>query len=143
MVLTSTERHYVEHARIARLATTDENGRPNVVPVCFALIEEDIVVALDEKPKDRQLSDLRRVRDIKANPFVAVMIDHYDDDWARLGWVQMRGRAEIVKPSNSEHHRAIEELRMKYEPYADHALEERPIIRIRPGHAVSWGDIEL
>jgi PPOX class probable F420-dependent enzyme len=142
MVLTCKERQYVERARVARLATADTNGRPNVVPICFALVEGDVVFALDEKPKSGDLSELRRVRDIETNPFVAVVVDRYEEEWEKLGWVQIRGQAEIVGPSTTKHRRAIEELRKKYHPYVDQALERNPVIHIQPGHAVSWGNLD-
>lgn len=142
MALTREERRYVERARVARLATADTDGRPNVVPICFALLEGDVVFALDEKPKRGDPSDLRRVRDIEANPLVAVVVDRYEEDWKRLGWVQIRGQAAVIEPSAAGHRRAIEVLRSKYDQYTDHALERYPVVRVRPGHAVSWGDLD-
>lgn len=140
--LSDREHEYVERARVARLGTADERGRPQVVPICFALLEERIVSALDEKPASSDDSDLRRVRDIEENPFVSLVVDHYVEDWDALGWVQLRGRASIVDPGEDGHERAIEALRGKYDQYADHALEERPIIHIEPGDAVSWGNLD-
>lgn len=138
--LSEREREYVERARVARLGTADGRGRPQVVPICFALLEGQVVSALDEKPASSDDPDLRRVRDIEANPFVSLVIDHYSEDWDELGWVQLRGRASVLDPGEEGHERVIEVLRGKYDQYADHAIEGRPVIRIDPGSAVSWGD---
>lgn len=142
MVLSDREREYVERARVARLGTADERGRPQVIPICFALLEGRVVSVLDEKPASSDDPDLRRVRDIEANPFVSLVIDHYSEDWDALGWVQLRGRASILDPGEDGHEQAIEALRGKYDQYADHALEERPVIRIEPGGVVSWGNLD-
>lgn len=139
MVLSDRERAYVERARIARLATADGRGRPNVVPVCFAMLEDAVVSAIDEKPATADDDELRRVRDVTANSFVALVVDHYTEDWTGLGWVQLRGRATILEPGDEGHERAIEALRRKYDQYGTHAIEDRPVVRIDPGHAVSWG----
>lgn len=140
MDLSDRERAYVERARSARLATADERGRPQVVPICFALVRESVVSAVDEKPAATD-GDLRRVRDIESNPFVSLVVDHYTEDWDAVGWVQLRGRATVVEPGGDGHALAVARLREKYEQYETHALEERPVIRIEPGHAVSWGDL--
>ncbi|MFC6905650.1 TIGR03668 family PPOX class F420-dependent oxidoreductase [Halalkalicoccus tibetensis] len=140
MVLSDRERAYVERARVARLATADDRGRPQVVPVCFALVDGAVVSAVDEKPAEAG-EQLRRVRDVESNPFVSLVVDHYREDWDRLGWVQLRGWATVLKPGADGREAAIGALRGKYEQYEDHALEERPLVWIEPGHAVSWGDL--
>lgn len=141
MVLSDTERQFLTAAPVARLATADENGRPHVIPICFALVDEHLVTPLDDKPKESEPRSLRRVRNIEANSYVAVVVDHYTDDWTELGWVQVRGRAHIVDPSASNHSSAVEALRAKYPQYADHALTHRPVIDIEPDHSVSWGSL--
>lgn len=142
MAISDIERQYLETARIGRLATTDSEGRPHVVPICFTFADGNIVTSIDEKPKGVDTKDLRRVRDIRANPRVALVVDHYTEDWTALGWIQVRGTATLVAANEREHESAIRELRAKYDQYADHRLEERPIIRIQPGHVVSWGQLD-
>lgn len=142
MALTETERRYVAAARVGRLATADGEGRPHVVPVCFALHGGDVVTALDEKPKDAGPRELRRVRDVAANPRVALVVDHYLEDWERLGWVQVRGRARLVEPGEDGHAGAVAALRAKYDQYEAHAIDERPLLAVEPGHAVSWGELD-
>ncbi|WP_129113810.1 TIGR03668 family PPOX class F420-dependent oxidoreductase [Halegenticoccus tardaugens] len=138
MSLSESERAFVDAARVGRMATADANGRPHVVPVCFALVSDILVTPIDEKPKVVGGVELRRVRDIDENPFVAVVVDRYSEDWEALRWVQIRGRADLLSPDEEGHADAIAKLRAKYDQYADHALEDRPLIRVVPGHTVSW-----
>jgi PPOX class probable F420-dependent enzyme len=140
--MTPAERRYLAAARVGRLATADGEGHPHVVPVCFALHEGRVVSALDEKPKDAPPGELRRVRDLRENSRVALVVDHYAEDWDRLGWVQVRGTASVVDPGAGGHEEAIAVLREKYDQYRDHAIEERPVVRIDPGHTVSWGRLD-
>jgi PPOX class probable F420-dependent enzyme len=135
------ERRYLEAARIGRLATADSQGRPHAVPVCFAL-HEGIVTPIDEKPQDAPPDGLRRSRDIDANPRVALIVDHYTEEWSRLGWVQVRGTATHLAPDDPAHPAAVTALREKYDQYAAHALEDRPIIHVDPGSVRSWGTLE-
>jgi PPOX class probable F420-dependent enzyme len=137
MPLSDPERARLRSARVGRLATADTAGRPNVVPVCFALAGDRVVTPVDEKPK--RTTDLRRVRDVEANPAVALVVDEYTESWADLWWVQVRGRAAVVDPGEDGHDRAVEALRGKYGQYASHALGERSVLRVDPGHVRSWG----
>lgn len=136
------ERQYVETARVGRLATADAEGRPHVVPVCFALVGDHVVTPIDEKPQRVSPDALRRSRDIGENPRVALVVDHYTDDWSRLGWVQVRGTASRRAPGEESHSSGVTALREKYDQYAAHALEDRPLIRISPGSVRSWGRLE-
>lgn len=136
------ERQYVETARVGRLATADAEGHPHVVPVCFALVDEGIVTPIDEKPQRVPPDSLRRSKDISANPRVALIVDHYTDDWSQLGWVQVRGTATRCLPDNDPHTAGVMALRAKYEQYATHDLESRPIIAIFPDRVRSWGHLK-
>lgn len=136
------EREYVEDARVARLATADADGRPHVVPVCFAVVGDHIVTPIDEKPQDVSPDALRRSRDIRANPRVALLFDHYTADWSGLGWVQVRGTATVCPPGEQPHPDGIEVLREKYDQYVDHDLEARPLVDIDPTTVRSWGRLE-
>src|SRR5437763_11695889 len=80
---------------VARLATVDERGRPHLVPVTFAVRGDVVVTAVDHKPKSGR--PLRRVRNAEANPAVSLLVDTYDEDWARLWWVRVDGRAEVLR----------------------------------------------
>jgi PPOX class probable F420-dependent enzyme len=133
------ERTYLETARVGRLATADSTGRPHVVPVCFALAEDHIVSPIDEKPQRVGPDALRRVQDISENPRVALIVDHYTEDWSRLGWVQVRGRASLCESGADSHPVGVRALEETYDQYESHALGERPLIRIDPGTVRSWG----
>lgn len=121
--------------RVGHLATVDGHGQPHVVPVCFAVVAGRLYTPVDEKPK--RGTDLRRVRNLRANPRVCLTVDRYDEDWSRLAWVQVRGRAELVEDAE-ERARAIGALRGKYPQYRSMRLEERPLIRIQPERVVRW-----
>ena len=133
-------RRFLDRVRVAHLATADGAGAPHVVPICFALVGESLYVSIDEKPKHSAPMRLRRVRNIEANPQVAVVADVYDDDWTRLGFVLVRGRARILIDGD-EHRRAIDSLRERYVQYRAMALEERPVIAIDIERVTSWGRI--
>ncbi|HEY7175177.1 MAG TPA: TIGR03668 family PPOX class F420-dependent oxidoreductase [Micromonosporaceae bacterium] len=84
-------------ARVARLATADADGRPHLVPIVFAVIGGELVTVVDAKPKARPDGRrLRRLSNIRANPAVSVLVDHYSDDWRRLWWARADGDARIV-----------------------------------------------
>jgi PPOX class probable F420-dependent enzyme len=80
---------------VARLATTDDAGRPHIVPVTFAVAGDIVYTAVDAKPKSTR--NLRRLRNIRGNARVAVLADRYDEDWASLWWVRADGAATIVE----------------------------------------------
>lgn len=137
--LSDAEYRFVLSQRVARLATTSPAGQPSVVPVCYACDGSRFYTPLDEKPKRVPVTELRRVRDIQSNPLVSLVIDQYDDDWSRLGYVQIRGRAHLIEPGAAEHAHALRLLRERYAQYQAMALEERPVITLTPQSIVSWG----
>lgn len=133
--------HMVRDARIGRLATVNERGRPSVVPFCFAVIgdEEPVIVSvLDEKPKDVPDEELARVRNIRRNPNAAFVIDHYEENWSRLSFVQVRGQARLVSPGEPGHAAAITALREKYPQYRSMAIEGHPVIMIEQLRINTW-----
>ena len=108
-------RRRIARARVGHLATSD--GRvPSVVPVCFVLVGETLYQAIDGKPKSVDASRLRRVKNVRANPRAALLIDHYVEDWRRLWYVLLRGKARIVD-EGPEQQRAIGALIKKYPQY--------------------------
>lgn len=127
-------------ARVARFATLDREGRPHVVPICFACYGKIIYTALDRKPKRAPPARLARVRNIQASPHVALLIDEYREDWTRLWYVLIRGRARLV-PSSARRERvlALRRLKAKYPQYARGMLPaDAPIIRITAERITSW-----
>jgi len=114
-----------------------------VVPICFALLDETVYVAIDEKPKRGAPMHLQRLRNITQNPRVAVVADVYDDkDWSRLGFVLVHGPARVLG-SGDEHRRALEALRRKYAQYRTMALDERPVIAIQVERVTTWGRLDV
>ena len=99
--LSARQCDFVEAQRVGRLATADAAGVPHVVPVCFAVLGDALYVTIDAKPKRTPGGSLKRLRNIAANPSVAFVADRYDEDWSRLGWVMLRGRAEILEAGRS------------------------------------------
>ncbi|MFZ3236520.1 MAG: TIGR03668 family PPOX class F420-dependent oxidoreductase [Stellaceae bacterium] len=130
---------FVEHRRIGHLATADASGAPHVVPVCFVVKNEAVYITIDQKPKGDPRA-LKRLRNIAANPSAALAVDHYDEDWTRLGWVMLRGHAEILD-SGAEHDMAQKLLRERYPQYRRMELADLPVIAIRIERVTSWGDL--
>src|SRR2546428_12900496 len=129
---------FTESQRVAHLATADANGRPHVVPVCFAYLDSRVYIAIDEKPK-RSLK-LKRLRNIEENPEVAIVFDRYDEDWSRLAWALVHGMATVLG-RGTEHGRAIARLREKYPQYRTMALVDRPVIRVTAERVSSSGEV--
>jgi coenzyme F420-0:L-glutamate ligase / coenzyme F420-1:gamma-L-glutamate ligase len=140
-LITPQLRAKLETARIARLATVDKERRPHVVPICFACDGSVFYSAVDHKPKRVAPSRLARLKNIKETPHVALLVDQYDEDWTRLWYVLVRGKAELVSAS-AEHKRAIRRLRTKYPQYdADMLADDALVLRITPVRVTAWGRI--
>jgi PPOX class probable F420-dependent enzyme len=150
-ILSPVERAFLAAARRAVLATIDPDGQPRLVPICHVVGDDDklgrplLYTPIDDKPKTtpnpRQLS---RMRDLLILPAATILADRWDEDWTRLGWLRVYGRAEILEPQPhevEEHARAVAALRAKYAQYADHRLEDKPIIRIAIDRVRAWGDL--
>jgi PPOX class probable F420-dependent enzyme len=110
-------RELLASARVARLAVGGADGPPLVVPVCFAVEDDVIYHAVDQKPKTTR--NLARIRRLEADPRATLLADHYDDeDWAALWWVRAEGRARILYDVNSpEAARALGLLAARYAQY--------------------------
>jgi coenzyme F420-0:L-glutamate ligase / coenzyme F420-1:gamma-L-glutamate ligase len=134
-------RKRIEHSRVARLATVAPDGTPHIVPICFVCDWPVFYTAVDRKPKRVAAEKLMRVRNIEATPRAALLIDEYREDWTRLWWVLIRGRAEMLSPRASrERSRALRLLRAKYPQYAAGMLrDDAPIICLTPERVTSWG----
>jgi PPOX class probable F420-dependent enzyme len=139
-MLTDRQRAFLASQRVARLATADAAGRPHVVPICYALIRDEVYFTIDEKPKKKPTA-LKRLANLRANPFAALVVDRYDEDWSRLGWVMVRGSARILE-SGAEHDQAQAALRQRYPQLAAMRIEDLPVVAVRIEHASSWGRLE-
>ena len=120
--------------RVARLATVRPDGRPHLVAICFACAGDTVYSAVDAKPKRTQ--ELARLANIAAEPRVAILADHYEDDWARLWWVRVDGRARIVDDP-AERTRALDLLAARYRQYRDQP-PEGPVLAVDAGRWSGW-----
>ena len=136
-MLTDDQRHFLESERVARLATADPNGQPHVVPICYALIDDTVCFTIDQKPK-RSATDLKRLANIRGNSKVALVVDRYDEDWSKLGWLMVQGEASIVT-KGSAHQRAQTRLRECYPQLLRMEIEALPVVVITVSHVMSWG----
>jgi PPOX class probable F420-dependent enzyme len=137
--LTEAEIAFAHAQRVARLATADIDGHPHIVPVCYAFDGTRFFIPLDEKPKKVDESKLRRVRNIEARHEASLLVDQYDDDWSRLGYVLIHGHAQLVQPGEPMHADALELLRERYVQYKTMELERHLVIVITPDSVTSWG----
>jgi len=130
----------LKNARVARLATVDPTGRPHIVPVCFVYNRKAFYTAVDQKPKRVPPQKLARLRNIQYSLQVALLIDHYDEDWGRLWYVLVRGKAKLLSKSAAKERSAvIRALRAKYPQYrAGMLMDDAPIIRITVERSSSW-----
>lgn len=143
MPLTDTQARFLAEARVARLATADANGRPHAIPVCFAYADlgfggECLYIVLDQKPKSAELTRLRRVRNILANPQASLIVDHYDEDWQALRYILVSCRAQLLDGDEEEAAQAIALLRDKYPQYREMDLEGNPVIKLTPERYTAW-----
>ncbi len=136
------ERAFIARQRVARMATVDGRGEPSVVPICYAYDGTRFYTPIDEKPKQPGKT-LKRVRNVETTGAAALVIDRYEEDWSRLGWVMVRGRASMLHPGVPGHAPAVELLRERYPQYRAMALERASIIVITPTHIASWGALEI
>ena len=141
-MLSDGQRRFLAQQRVAHLATADRRAVPHVVPVCFAVAGGTLYITIDEKPKRRPATALKRLKNIAENPAVAVIVDRYDEDWARLGWVMLRGRAEILR-EGQEHQDAQDLLRSRYPQLAAMQIATYPVIAVRIERTRSWGDLSV
>jgi PPOX class probable F420-dependent enzyme len=107
-----------------------------VIPICFVFDGKQFFSPIDEKPK--RTTNLKRLKNIAANPNVALVIDHYEEDWRKLAYVLIFGTARNLL-SGKKHKLAVKLLRRKYPQYRSMAIDERPIIQITPTRSTSWG----
>jgi PPOX class probable F420-dependent enzyme len=123
-------------ARVARLATTDPDGRPHLVPIVFALEGETLYSAVDRKPK--RSSKLRRIENARARPDVTILVDHYEDAWDRLWWIRLRGRARVLD-QGEERDRALSLLQEKYPQYRSEP-PDGPVLAVDVTDVRVWPD---
>jgi PPOX class probable F420-dependent enzyme len=121
-------------AAVARLATVRSDGAPHIVPVCFAIAAGTVYTAVDAKPK--RTLDLARLTNIASDPRVALLADHYADDWTQLWWVRVDGEARVVTDAG-ERGRALDALARAYTQYAA-APPQGAVVAIDPRRFSGW-----
>ena len=121
------------HARVARLATATAD-RPHLVPVVFAQSGGAVWIPVDGKPKRH--TRLKRLENIRANPRVSLLIDHYEEDWRALWWVRVDGRAAVVEREDAGFDEALAALLGKYPQYA--SVPVTGAIRIEIDNVSHW-----
>lgn len=141
-MLSEEQRRFLEGRAVAHLATADAEGVPQVVPVCFAVADATVYIAIDGKPKRGPARSLKRLRNIAANPAVSLIADRYDDDWSKLGWVMIQGRAEILE-RGAEHAEAQALVQARYPQMGGMDIAGLPVIAVRIEAARSWGNLGL
>jgi PPOX class probable F420-dependent enzyme len=123
----------LERDPVARLGLIDSEDHPRVLPVTFTLYRDAVYSAIDEKPKGTR--ELARIRYLRRRPEAAVTVDHYEDDWTRLAWVQVLGRVELLDPEQDP--AAFAELCSKYAQYRDDP-PRGPLLRLEPKRVIWW-----
>jgi PPOX class probable F420-dependent enzyme len=123
---------------VARLATTDPDGRLHLVPIVFALENDTLYTAVDRKPKRSRR--LRRIENARARPDVTVLVDHYEEDWQRLWWIRLRGRARVLD-EGEERERAVALLTEKYPQYRDEP-PDGPVLAVDVVEIREWAGSE-
>jgi PPOX class probable F420-dependent enzyme len=119
--------------RVARLAFVDDEDRPRVLPVTYAVLGESVWSAIDEKPK--RAAEPARLRYLRRRPEAALCVDRYSDDWSRLAWVQLLGRIDVLPAA--EHPAPLQALAARYEPYRERT-PPGPLLRLSVDRALSW-----
>jgi PPOX class probable F420-dependent enzyme len=140
-MLSERQARFVASCRVGHLATADARATPHLVPVCFVVSEGALYITIDQKPK-RDVRALKRLKNIIENPAAAFVADRWDEDWTRLGWVMLRGPAEILA-DGAEHDRAQALLRSRYRQYQGMELDGLPVIAIRIDRVTSWGNLSI
>ena len=136
------QKQFIISHRVARMATVDKLGRPLVVPICYVYDGKNFYTPIDKKPKRVPVRELKRVRNILENPNISVVIDDYKEDWNKLRYVIIHGRAELIE-SGGEYQRSLRLLCEKYPQYVKMNLSglNLPVIKVVPDRILSWGAI--
>jgi PPOX class probable F420-dependent enzyme len=129
----------LDRSRVARLGLLDDRDTPRVLPVVYAVCGDHLVTAVDQKPKRRVGAELARVRWLRTRPRAALTVDHYDDDWSNLEWVQALGSVELREAGDAAAELAA--LRDRYPQYRE-APPAGPVIVLVPDRLLWWRSLE-
>jgi PPOX class probable F420-dependent enzyme len=120
-------------ARVARLGLIDGDGRPRVLPITFAVADDAVWTAIDNKPK--RSAEPARVRWLRRRPEASVCVDRYVDDWTELAWIQLLGRIDVLEVDRGAS--GMDALRAKYDQYESDP-PPGPLLRLTVERAVHW-----
>ena len=140
-LLSADQARFLANCRVGHLATADARAVPHLVPVCFVVREGVLYITIDKKPKGDPRT-LKRLKNMIENPVAAFVADRWDEDWTRLGWVMLRGPAEILA-EGAEHDCAQALLRSRYLQYRGMELASLPVIAVRIERVTSWGNLSI
>ena len=139
-MLTDQVRGFLHHHRVARFATAEPSGQPHIVPICYAVSDNSVYFTMDEKPKRLTNKPLKRIRNLQNNPHVALVVDRYEEDWARLGWVMVQGKAALLD-DGEEPTTAPRLLKAGYPQLHGMQISDLPVIAVRIKRVISWGNL--
>ncbi|MGH2983479.1 MAG: pyridoxamine 5'-phosphate oxidase family protein [Solirubrobacterales bacterium] len=128
-------RGLLQTERVGHLGLLDDDGQPRVLPVTFAVVDDEIWSAVDEKPKRVPGTKLARIRWLRARPSSALTVDRYSDDWSKLAWVQLIGTTTVVEAAGQA--RVLDALSARYAPYRERP-PRGPLLRMTPERCVWW-----
>jgi len=130
---------FITEGRVGRLGTADSSGQPLVLPICYAFDGESLFSAIDAKPKTQSGERLKRIRNIRDNAKVSVVIDHYDEDWTQLRYVIIEGQAQILT-DGPDFSRGADLLLGKYPQYRAMGLDRGTglMIKVKPARVTQW-----
>ena len=142
MSLSAAHRAFLLAHERAVLGTTRPDGRPRLVPICYALVDDAIVSVIDAKPKaTTDPRGLARVRDLLVRPQVTLLVDRWSSDWSALAWLRVDGSARLIEPGDDGHDAAIDALVERYDPYRSMPIRTAPVIVIELERVVAWGAV--
>ena len=134
-LLTDQHTNLLASAQIGHMATSDSKGVPRIIPVCFVEVSGNIYSMIDKKPKVTDMTKLKRLQNILSYPNDSFLIDHYEEDWDNLWYLQINGKAALIDTPHSEMH---DQLIRKYPPYTVMNVSHQPLIRIIPESINLW-----
>ena len=143
MTIPQSVQRFINTHVVARLATADSNGQPHVIPFCYVFDGERVYFVVDQKPKRQTGKPIKRIRNMLENPYAAIVIDDYDDDWTQLAYVLITGTTALVD-NETEYDRLLVLLRERYPQYwgMELTFANNSMVRITPTKVHAWGKIE-
>jgi PPOX class probable F420-dependent enzyme len=130
---------------VARLATVDKSGQPHLVPIVFCRDGNALYSPVDGKRK--KTGQLKRLANLAANPKTSLLIDEYHQDWQKIWWLRLDGRADVYNPEADHEQRLTDLFTKKYPQYRQVPLTRGELVclRFEWDRTISWaqGDINL